>query len=205
MSGSVTFNPYATTQGANTFLSQTQGYIQGMALDDPASYPWLVGGILATTETVVLWGGVPIEEFINSLGTGSEGLGPTIKRSTSQATTTGWSVFNRAASMVIGPGNGVPVAGTGNYASFFRNGSNARIGVQCDPALVAALNSTTSILGEALYWDVTNYRVTLTTTGGNFALPTSIKFLSVNTNSKIVSYANSAATWSTGDVAIIQI
>jgi hypothetical protein len=207
MSGSISFNPYATTSPANSFLSPTQGYVQGLALDDPSSRMWLVGGQLASTETVTMWGGIPISQEINQLGTSSEGLGPLIKRATASSNTTGWSVFNQASSMVITPGNTVPLAGTGNYVSFYRSGSGqVRIPVRCDAALVAALTSTELINAPVLYWDVTNYQITLTTTGGNWALPTSIQLLSVNTNSKIVTYTSaSSVTWSTGDAAVIAI
>jgi hypothetical protein len=207
MSGSITFNPYATTSPANSFLLQTQGYVQGLALDDPSARMWLAGGTLATTETVTMWGGVPIEEIVNNAGAGGEGLGPVVKRSVSQATVTGFSVFNQASSMVITPGNTVPLAGTGNFVAFYRLGTNQRIAIKVDPALVATLSSTSSVAGLALYWDVTNYRVTLTTTGGNWALPTSVRLLSVNTNSKIVSYdsGTGVASWTTGDAAILLV
>jgi len=108
--------------------------------------------------------------------------------------------------MVIVPGNSAPVAGVGNGLLFYRYGTQARIAVQCDPALVAALVSADgSIVSQALYWDVAAYRITLTTTGGNFALPTTQKLLGVQTNSKIISYnsGTGAVTWTTGDAAIL--
>jgi len=205
MSGTISFNPYQTTTPSNSFLLESQGYYQGTALDDPSSRMWLAGGMLAATETVPMWGGVPIAEYINNLGANAEGVGPTVLRSTTQANTTGWSVFDQAGSMVITPTNRVPLAAIRNYVSFYRNGSNARIVVAVDPALVSALNGTNPINSEALYWDVTNYRITLVTTGGNFALPTSIKLLSVQTNSQIVTYSGSVANWAAGDAAVIQI
>jgi len=110
--------------------------------------------------------------------------------------------------MVIAPGNNVPLAGVGNYVGFFRLQTQQRLTVQCDPALVAALvASDGTITSQALYWDVTNYRITLTTSGGNFALPTSTRLLSVNTNSKVVAYnsGTGAVTWTAGDAAIILI
>lgn len=206
MSGTISFNPYTTTSPVNNFLLQTQGYVQGLALDDPSSRPWLEGGQLDAAETLTMWGGVPLSVEINQLGTGSEGLGAAVKRSTSQANTLGWAVFNQASSMVITPGNTVPQASVGNFVSFYRNGTNARIGVKCDPALVAALTAGELINGASLYWSVTLYWVTLVTSGSNFALPTTTVLRSVNTNSKVVNYASaSSVTWTTGDVAILQI
>lgn len=208
MSGTVSFNPFSTNQPQNTFDTQTQGYVQGVAMDDPSSRMWLMGGTLASTETLTMWGGVPVEEYINVTGSGSEGLGPTLKRSASQATVTGFSVFNQASSMVITPGNTVPLASVTNFVAFYRLNTQARIVVACDPALVTALTSSDgAINSQSLYWDVTNYRITLTTTGGNFALPTTIKLLDVNTNSKIVSYnsGTGVASWVAGDAAVILI
>lgn len=205
MSGTISFNPYATNQPQSSFLQDTQGYVQGTAFDDPNARLWLMGGQLASTETVTMWGGVPVEELINVVGANAEGLGPVVKRATSQATVTGFSVFNQAGSMVITPGATVPLAAVGNYVSFFRSGTQQRIAVQVDSTITALANATDSIASQALYWDVTNYLVTLTTTGGNFALPTSVKLLSVNTNSKVVNYNSGVVTWKSGAAAIILI
>ena len=209
MSGTISFNPFATSQPANTFLSPTQGYVQGTVYDDPTARLELMGGYVDSGETVVMWGGLPISEQINVTSAGaSDGLGPDVKRATTQATTTGWSVFTQAGSMVLIPGGSYPpVAAVGNYLAFFRYGSNARITVACDPAIVTALISSNSyVTSQALYWDVTNYRITLVTTGGNWALPTSTKLISTNsTNSKIITYASSQASWANGTAAIIQI
>ena len=206
MSGTVSLNPFGTNQPQDSFLLQTQGYVQGAPYDDTVSRMWLAGGMLASTETVVMWGGVPVTETINVAGSGSDGLGPVLKRSTTQANTTAWSTNLQANSMVVTSGNNVPVAAVGNYVAFFRYGSQQRLAVAVDPALVTAITGAgDAINSQALYWDVTNYRVTLTTTGGNFALPTATRLLSVNTNSKIVSYnsGTGAVTWTTGDAALI--
>ena len=203
MSGNITFNPYATTTPQHSFLLESQGYIQGVAIDDPSSYQWLAGGVLASTETLPMWGGVPIEEIANLVGTGSEGLGPSLKRATSQATITGWSVFNQASSMVITPGNTVPLASQLNYVAFYRLGTNQRVAVQADPALAAAISGG-AISGLALYWSVADSWVTLTTTS-NFALPASTRLLSINTNSKIVSWSSPNANWSSGPAALLLI
>jgi hypothetical protein len=212
MSGALSITPYSTNQPANTFLLQTQGLVQGAAYDDPSARMELAGGVLASTETVVMWGGVPLTELINvpsQAGAGADGLGPSVKRATTQANTTGWSVYNQAMSMVITPGATAPVSGVGNYVGFFRYGSNIRIAVQLDPALVAALvASDVAINAESLYWDVTNYRVTLVTTGGNWALPTATRLLSVNTNSKVITTGTAGVapwSWTSGDAGIILI
>lgn len=214
MTTQIAYDPYATGQPLSTFLTETQGYIQGFAEDDPSLRMELMRGTLDPTETLPMWGGVPITEFVNLMGVNAEGLGPSVKRATAQGNVTGWSVFNQAASMVLVQGNAVPIAlssavGAGNFVAFFRNYSGLRIAVQIDPALYTTLAAVAApgdnILQPALYWDVTNYRVTLTTSGGNFALPSNARLLSANQNSKIVSWASSAATWGQGTVGLLLI
>jgi hypothetical protein len=209
MSGSITFSPYLTSQPQNSFLSPTQGYIQGFLVDDPSSRGELFGGFVDAGETIVMWGGVPISEQINvTLAGASQGLGPSIKRASTQANTTGWCVFNQAGSMILPPGGAYPpVAGVGSSVSCISYGSMARIKVACDPAIATALKASDSyVTSQALYWDVTNYRITLVTSGGNWALPITTKLKSTNdTNSKIITYASSQASWTTGTAAIIQI
>jgi hypothetical protein len=208
MSGTISFNPFTTSSPQNTFLNPSFGYIQGTVYDDPTARLELMGGTLASAETIVMWGGRPITEQIdvNTAGN-SDGLGPTVASATSQASCTGWCTFQQANSMVLIPGGAYPpVASVLNYVSFYRYGSNARLAVACDPALVTSITGNGySITSQALYWDVTNYRITLTTTGGNWALPTTTKLLNTNsTNSKIITYSASQASWTTGTAAIIQ-
>ena len=208
MSGTISFNPYATNQPQDSFILRTQGYVQGAPYDDTVARLWLATGSLASTETLTMWGGVPITENIIVAGTGADGIGPSVARATTQANATGFSTFLQMNSMIIVPGNTVPLAGVRNAVGFFRLGTQQRLAVQVDPAVVAALTSTDgAINSQALYWDVTNYRITLVTTGGNWALPTSVRLLSVQTNSKIVSYNSTtgAATWVLGDAAMILI
>lgn len=208
MSGSISFNPYTTSQPQDSFLLQSQGYVQGAVYDDTSIRMELERGTLASTETVVMWGGIPVTELINNAGANGDGLGPTLKRATTQTNLTGFSTYNQAGSMVIGPGQTAPVSGVGSYVGFFRLQTGIKMAVQCDPALIAAISGAgDAVNSQALYWDVTNYRITLTTTGGNFALPTSIRLLSTNTNSKIVSYnsGTGAVTWAAGDAAMILI
>jgi hypothetical protein len=209
MSGSITINPYGTSQPQNSFLLQTQGYVQGVSYDDPTARMELAAGTLASTETVVMWGGVPITELINVTGAGADGLGPVLKRATSQATVTGMSVFNMAMHMIQGPGASVPVAGTGNSVNFYRFGTNQRIAVAIDQALLTAITGAgLPISGQSLYWSVTNFNLTNVTTGGNFLMPASTRILSTNTNSKTIATGTNGVgpiTWTTGPAAMILI
>lgn len=209
---SITISPFATNQPQDSFLLQTQGLIQGMMYDDPTARLELAGGVLGSTETVPMWGGRAISEYVNYAGANSDGLGPQVYSGsvlytgTSGAVVTGFSVYNQANSMVITPGQTAPQAGVGNYVAFMRFGSNARIAVQIDPALVTTLIATPGPIAQGLYWNTTTYLVT-TTSSGAVLLPQTVKLLSINTNSKLVSYNSGthAVTWTTGTLAMIQI
>jgi hypothetical protein len=212
---SITINPFSTNQPQDSFLLQTQGLIQGMMYDDPTARLELAGGVLNSGETVPMWGGRAISEFVNYAGSNSDGLGPQIysgtaagnSQSATAQTITGFSVYNQANSMVITPGQTAPQAGVGNYVAFVRNGSNARIAVKIAPALVTALIATPGPIAQPLYWDTTNYQIT--TSGGTtpIQLAVTTRLLSINTNSKLVSYnsGTGAVTWTTGTLCMIQI
>lgn len=208
MSGTISFNPYQTTSPQNTFLLETQGYVEGLPYDDTVARLWLDRGILASTETIPMWGGQPIEEVTNVTGTGGDGMGGTIKRATSGATCTGFSTFLQQGHMVIVPGPSVPVTSINTSVGFFRLGTQQRLAVQLDPAAYTTIaGSPGAVDSYALYWNPTSHFVTLTTTGGNWALPTSLRLLSINNNSKIVSYNSTtgAVTWTSGAAAMLLI
>lgn len=212
MAATVSFNPYSTSSPASTFLLETQGYVEGIPYDDTVARLWLMEGMLASSETLPMWGGQPITEQINVAGTNADGLGPQITRATAQSGAggvTGFSTFAQMMHMVITPGgNTVPLAGSLNSVGFFRLGSNQRLAVQLDPALVSTLTGADQPIAPttALYWSPTNHYVTFTTSS-NFALPASIRLLSINSNSKIVNYnsGTGAVTWTTGNAGILLI
>jgi len=152
MSNFVSFNPMLTTNAAGSFSVQSEGYVQGNALDDPAIRYQLMNGVLAQTESLPMWGGVPIFENIPNPGFGNI-TGPSVGRSTSISTIQGFSVFNQGHAMVNWPQNKVPIVGQGGTVPFFRLGSNARIPVACDPSLVSLQGGATS---QQVSWDFNN-------------------------------------------------
>src|ERR1019366_3185877 len=100
MVANISFNPVITTNALGTFNITTNGFIQGMALDQPAVRFELSGGILSTAETLPMWGGIPIVESIATVGTTRPRteLGGIITRATALTSTgalTGWSVFDQ--------------------------------------------------------------------------------------------------------------
>lgn len=199
-------NQYVTNQPQSSFLLETQGYVQGLCLDDTVARMWLMEGTLISTATTPLWGGVPIQEQINVTGSGSDGLGPVVLAATAQNNVTGWCTYQQMMHGVISPGSNAPQYGPTNGVGFFRLGTNARMVVACDPALVASITGAGDLITavSAVYWDVANYRIT-GTSAGNFLLPSTTRILAVNTNSKIVTYSSPNTTWAAGDAAVILI
>lgn len=195
----VSFNPALTTSATNSFLVQTEGYVQGCFVDDPSSYQYLTSGQIASTVTQPVWGGMAIQELVNAL---TPGVGSPILPATTEAQISGWTVFNQTFNAMITPGNSVPAAYANNTFNYFRRGSNARIQVQCTSAVVTAV-ATGQVDALTLYWDFTNQQ--LTTTAGTALV--GVKVLSTNTNSKVVAYnsGTQALTWTTGSAAVIQI
>jgi hypothetical protein len=196
---------YGTTTNTASFLLDTQGYVQGQVFDDPVSRLWLANGTVVSNSSIPIWGGLPITEQINVTGSAAEGLGPVVALATSQTNCTGFTTFLQQAHMVISPGSPAPTVGPYNSVGFFRLTTNQRVVVACDPALVSSISGAgDAINSQALYWDTTNYRITLTTSS-NWALPTAIRLLSVNSNSKIITYSSSTASWTTGAAAVLLI
>lgn len=196
------FNPSLTTNAAGSFSAQSIGYIQGVALDDPAVRNSLTQGTLATTETIPMWGGVAIKEFIPASG---DYRGGSVARAASNAEIKGFSVYNQAGSMLTTPQSQAPVALGNDAVMFYRLGSKARIAVAIDPTLAATLVNGTTLIDAQVSWDYTNQKIV----AYDSVAALSAKILDINIgNSKTVTYdsVNNLCNWSaTGSVAIIEI
>lgn len=196
----VSFNPGLTTSPAGTFTATTQGYIQGdFANDDPAIRLSLASGVVASTVTQPVWGGMAISESLTATGEGS--LGNSLALATTVANTTGFSVFTQGYNMVQVPGNSVQVSTSGMTIPFFRTGSKAQIKVKCSSALLTAVES--GLINQQVEWDYTNQQLIPYASGT--ALP--VQVLSASANSQVVSYdsGTGAVSWAAGNVAVILI
>jgi hypothetical protein len=192
----ISFNPQLTTSPSNNFLQTTEGYVQGTTFDDSSSRMWLLSGLIASSVTQPVWGGMAVTENVATVN--NNGLGNSLN-------VTGMTVFDQSHNMIIVPGNTVQQAFAGMTINFYRFGSNARIAVSVLASLVATLDS--GAINQTLYWDPALFQLTASGTSGAFALPSTTKIISLNSNSKIVSYnsGTGATTWTTGNAAIIQI
>jgi len=197
------FNPYSTTNVVGSFQAQSGGFIQGIARPDPAVQNELAAGILASTETIPMWGGVGIQEFIPS---STAQTGGNIVRAASNTVITGFSVSNQNTAALKTPQSEVGVTLSGGQVNFYRFGSGARIAVACDPTLAAALLAGTVAVNGQVSWDFTNQKL-ITYDGGVGAL--NCEVLQVNSgNSMIAVYTalTNTCNWNySGSVAIIKI
>ena len=153
MPSNISWNPLVTTNAAGSFSTQSEGFAQGVALDDPAVRFYLAGGPLATTEPLPMWGGVAISEFIPA-STANASVGSTIARATAVTggsnPISGFSVFNQAANWVTSPQSECPSAGAGMTISYYRLGSQARIALAISPSLISLDGGLTT---QAVSWD----------------------------------------------------
>lgn len=201
MTAQVTINPLLTSTAAGSFAAQSTGFIQGSMLDDPVARYALAGGILATTETIPMWGGVGISEFVagnsspgyvGSPGGPSGTLGGLIKRATAitgSTALTGFSVFNQNTSMIQSPQSPVQLAPSGGQVNFFRLGSGARIAVKADPVLASLQGA--DIVTTAVAWDFVNQQLIpftgsiAVTTGNTYNSGTGVVTLNLASNPSI--------------------
>lgn len=192
---SVAFNPNVTTNAAGLFLTQAQGLYGGTYIESPETLYKLDMGVLASTETLPMWGGIGISE---SIATGGFDVrGNQITRASAQANLIGFSVFNQNAAAINSPQSPVPVTLSGGQVNFFRLGSGARLALPIDPALVSLDGG---LVNQQVSWDYTAQRIVAY--DSTAALP--IKILSVQTSQvKNPSYnsGTQVASWATASQA----
>ena len=196
------FTPYGTTNVTGSFQSQSGGFIQGIARPDPAVQNELAAGILASSETIPMWAGVGIEEYIP---TSTSQTGGNIIRAAAQTGLTGFTVSNQNTAAIKTPQSEVAVTLSGGQVNFFRLGSGARIALAIDPTFAATLENGTTSVSAQCSWDYTNQKIV--TYDSTAALP--VKILEINIGNSMTATYNSVANtcnWNfSGAVAIVQI
>jgi hypothetical protein len=152
MPNSVPLSPMLTTNAAGSFRLQTEGYVQGVAMDDPAVRFFLASGTLGPAETLPMWGGVLISETVggNLANSYTNTNGRIITRAATLAVATGFSVFNQSHAWISSPQSEVPVALNNMSVGFYRFGSGARIPVAIDPSLVSLEGG---LITQQVSWD----------------------------------------------------
>lgn len=181
----LSLNPMATTNAAGSFGVQSDGFIQGVALDDPANRFNLASGTVAATETKPLWGGLPVAELLP--GVNSSPRGSTIRRAVSLAELEGFTVFNQAHNGLTTPQSPVPLYASGMSVSFYRLGSNMRVPLKASSQVVA-LGTAGASVKTPLAWDFVNERVTTAAAAA---------FAGADIATTSVTYSNDVATATT--------
>ena len=153
MATQIGINPAQTTNAAGLFAITSEGFIQGTFQDDPAIRYQLAGGVLASTETLPMWGGCGVYEAVPAAG--QDELGPTLSRATNVTAyatgqLAGFSVFNGAVNALTTPQNPCPVVLSGMGVNFFRLGSRARIIVAANSGLTSLDTGSTQ---PQVSWD----------------------------------------------------
>lgn len=177
MSGSIAFNPFSTTNAAGSFNTTSEGYVQGIFLDDPAIRFELASGtyIGVSQPTLPMIGGAAITEGIRDgaggTGTAASGASGSLGSLIDYASTvtnpssanaalgaiTGFSVLNQMYSGVTTPDSPAPTFATNTSVGFMRKGCGIRLPVACDPSLVAA---TGSAINSYFSWDFNTQTLT---------------------------------------------
>lgn len=198
----ISFNPNVTTNITGGFVLSTEGYVQGVFLDDPSMRTQLEGGQVGPDVSQPLWGGLAVA--LNVQGVGQNAQGSTVIPSTSAGTIDGWTLFNQGMAGIITPSSQVPLYAAGASINFARVGSLLRIAVAVESGVI--LNALADAAANvALYWDPTNLCIT-NSSSGNYALPANTQLLGLSATSKTVTYSGGNATWNaTGPAAIIRI
>jgi len=146
----ISLNPMATTNAAGSFGVQSQGWYQGVALDDPAIRYSLVGGYVLDDTALPMWGGVAITELVP--GIKARPYGSAVRRATALANLTGFTVFNQANNGLVTPQSNVPTFAKDMSVSFYRLGSKARVPLPVSPAVIA-LQAGGLPVNQPLVWD----------------------------------------------------
>lgn len=203
----ITFNPMVTTNATNTFNTQSDGYIVGMAMPDPATRHRLAGGVLAASETLPMFGGVGITESVGGAGGPDQHLGPSITRASTLAAgasgqLTGFSVFDQNFAGIQTPQSPVPTVGSGGLVNFYRFGSLARIPLAISASLAASLAGGLS--SQPLAWDFVNQQ--LVQVENSFSAATITGATWANTNGGRATFtvsSNLTSNLSAGDDVIV--
>ena len=208
----VSIDPFATTGAGNLALTHTEGLFQGQVVENPYTTAGLEAGEVDSSETYPLYAGLPV-----SLGLDLVGKGPRVRKSVVgnvAAGIMGWTVSQRAGAMGFKtPSSPVPLYPQKGSVNFYPTGSKARIAVQIDNTLAAAL-ANTDFNTTPVRWDFTNDKLVVWTSGtdaANLQL-TQIRVISIAVagvkNTMAIAYATGTglATWDeTKSLAIIEV
>lgn len=151
----IVVNPITTSNASGSFNVQSGGYVQGIIQDDPVNIYKIAGGVLKSTQTLPVYAGMAISEFI-PIGDDPMGSSVDIASNSNVLNITGFSVFNSLHSAIISQSSNVPTISGGMGIQFCRLGSGVRVPLAIDSAL-ASLDG--SLITSQVSWDFTNQQL----------------------------------------------
>jgi len=196
----IAFNPALMTSPQNSFLLETQRFIQGMTQDDPISRMHLIAAQVSNAVTQPVWGGMGV-----TLSTGSLSANNPQLMAAGLATPTsiqGFTVYDQGINFIQVPGSSAPIVSAGADVPVYAFGSKARVPLPLAAGVLTSLEDV-SIFKTPLYWDTVAFNVTLTSSANTVALPTDVAIFAINDNSRTISYNSTtqAVTWLEGQAA----
>ena len=192
---------YATSVSRSSFLLQSDGFVAGTFIDDPANRYQLEGGVVGAAQTTPLYGSLPLTLTVTAPTSSgaSSGLGESAVAATAVANIDAWCVFNQASAGLISATSNVPLYYAGQSLNFVRVGSGLWVVLPVKAADVNTLAGGAS--NQAIYWDYTNNWVAAAGTGA-----LGLQIISLNTNSKTITYVAGppiTANWAGGGSVIV--
>lgn len=151
----VTFNPYVITNVQDGFSVQSNGYLQGDVLADPATRFAITGGVIAATDVgTPMWGGTPVFERAAPVTPANGYMGSTIGRAVNASSIAGFATFNGSFSLPTTPQSPVPMGTAGNSYNYVRVNTGNRLVLKCNAAVAAYANTANSLVSFS--WDYVN-------------------------------------------------
>lgn len=194
------FNPMLTTNMQSGFALESNGFIQGLDLDDQVARMRLKTGKVSTAITNPVYAGVPVSAAVPNIGDAQGGQ--ILTQATDMAGYTGFFSYRQNYNAIIMPGNNVPLMIGGMTALWYPKGSLARIPVPVSAALItAAENQPTT---QQVSWNFTTNELDVydATTG---ALPVDVE--GFYENCMTISYNSTSGVyeWTVANAAVIMI
>ena len=156
VNANTSFNPMLTSNFVGSFPLQSEGFVQGNMMPDPAYRYNITTGFLASTETLPMYGGVALQVNVAAAMTAGNAQiqGGSVQRALTTSAINAFSVGNQAYNGIITPGNqSAPSVGSGQSVQFLPLGSGGRLMVACSAALAASITNGTTPINSQVSWD----------------------------------------------------
>jgi hypothetical protein len=194
------FNPMLTSNMSAGFIVESDGYIQGLDLDDQIAKMRLKSGMFSSAATSPLWGGVPVKGIVPTMDQNQSG--PGVIQASSMSDYSGFSSYRNNYNAIIMPGNNVPLVVGGMTAMWYPKGCMARIPVPVSQALVTAAEGGST--DQQVIWNFSTGMLDVYASGDT-ALPVSVEGFYSNSLMVVLNTTTGVYEWQVGTSAVIMI